>query len=195
MEDKLDEKTAKIGEAGKDKTAAEKAVQATKKNEDTFEKSDSSTSVTYKKNQLTGKQVAQLAADAQQRADNMRNMISSMIVKQGQKSNLTLFGQKLFVTKEQSDAAAASIAPGGEYSVDKVAGRIMDMAKALSGGDESKIDLLQKAVEKGFKAAGVELGGKLPSISKDTYDEVMKRFQDWRDESGKNAGAVASDDE
>ena len=59
----------------------------------------------------------------------------------------------------------------------------MDMAKALSGGDPSKIETLRKAVEKGFKAAGVELGGKLPSISQQTYTEVMKRFDDWANES------------
>ena len=65
---------------------------------------------------------------------------------------------------------------------------IMDMAKALSGGDASKIEELRKAVEKGFKAAGVELGGKLPSISQNTYTEVMKRFDDWANESKKTSG-------
>ena len=64
----------------------------------------------------------------------------------------------------------------------------MDMAKALSGGDASKIEELRKAVEKGFKAAGVELGGKLPSISQNTYTEVMKRFDDWANESKKTSG-------
>ena len=101
------------------------------------------------------------------------------------------FGMDLYVTPEQSRQAAESIAEGGEYSVDAVAGRIMDMAKALSGGDPSKIDTLRTAVQKGFQAAGVELGGELPSICGQTYDEVMKRFDEWEQEAqGTPAGAA-----
>ena len=80
---------------------------------------------------------------------------------------------------EVREKAAAAIAPGGEYSVDAVAGRILDMAKALAGGDESKIAELRQAVEKGFEAAGVELGGELPGICQDTYNQVMKGFDEW----------------
>ena len=64
-----------------------------------------------------------------------------------------------------------------------MATRLMDMAKALSGGDPSKIEELRTAVQKGFKAAGVDLGGKLPGICNDTYDEVMRRFDEWAKES------------
>ena len=101
----------------------------------------------------------QLKDEQAQRMERFIQMLQSMVVKQGQRSNLTLFGMDLYVTPEQSRQAAESIAEGGEYSVDAVAGRIMDMAKALSGGDPSKIDTLRTAVQKGFQAAGVELGG------------------------------------
>ncbi|MDF2948837.1 MAG: uncharacterized protein K0R07_858, partial [Sedimentibacter sp.] len=72
----------------------------------------------------------------------------------------------------------------GEYSVDAVATRIMDMAKALSGSDKSKIPLLKDAVKKGFEAAGLELNGGagLPEICNKTYDEIMKRFDEWEKE-------------
>ena len=114
-----------------------------------------------------------------------------MIVKQGEKSNLTLFGMDLNVTPADSQRAAAAIAEGGEYSVDAVATRILDMAKALSGGDMSKLSELRSAVEKGFKAAGMEMGGKLPSICNDTYNEVMKRFDEWEKEG--KAGATVTE--
>lgn len=150
--------------------------------QDGFVKGETVKPPVYTKNQLTKAQVSQLQNDANTRADNMAKLIQSMVVKQGQKSNLTLFGQELFVSPEQSAKAAASIAEGGEYSVDSVAGRIMDMAKALSGGDKSKIAELRDAVEKGFKAAGVDFGGSLPSISQDTHTEVMNRFDEWQNE-------------
>lgn len=121
--------------------------------------------------------------DAQrQRMESFQRMLQSMLVKQGEKSNLTLFGLQLNVTAADSLNAAAAIADGGEYSVDAVATRILDMAKSLSGGDVSKLSELRDAVEKGFKAAGVELGGKLPGICQDTYTEVMKRFDEWEKE-------------
>ena len=111
-----------------------------------------------------------------------------MICEQGERSNLSLFNLDLHVTAADSRLAAASIADGGEYSIDAVATRIMDMAKALSGGDTSKIAVLRDAVTKGFEAAGVELGGKLPGICQDTYTEVMSRFDQWEKEA--TAGAA-----
>ena len=113
--------------------------------------------VTYSR-KLTDAQVQQLKDEQAQRMERFIQMLQSMVVKQGQRSNLTLFGMDLYVTPEKSRQAAESIAEDGEYSVDAVAGRIMDMAKALSGGDPSKIDTLRTAVQKGFQAAGVGTG-------------------------------------
>lgn len=150
---------------------------------DTFVKSTAEKPVTYSKNQLTSAQAKQLQEDQEQRIASFQRMLESMIVKQGEKSNLSLFGLSLNVTASDSAAAAAAIADGGEYSVDAVATRLLDMAKALSGGDASKIGELRAAVQKGFEAAGVKLGGTLPGICQDTYTEVMKRFDDWERES------------
>ena len=74
--------------------------------------------------------------------------------------------------------AGRMIAPGGEWSPEVVAGNILDMAKALSGGDASKINLLKDAVKKGFAEAEKAWGGKLPSITDETYDLVMKGFDE-----------------
>ena len=113
------------------------------------------------------------------RMQNFNNMITKMLVKQGETSNLTLNNMKLFVSEADAAKAAKAIAPGGEYSVDAVAGRILDMAKALSGGDPSKISLLKNAVKKGFKDAEEAWGGKMPSITDETYNKVMKGFDEW----------------
>ena len=166
----------------KQKTDSVRDAVSAAPNQDTFVQTGTSKPVTYSK-KLTDAQVQQLKDDQAQRMESFVQMLRSMVVKQGQQSNLTLFGMDLYVTPEQSQAAAASIAEGGEYSVDAVAGRIMDMAQALSGGDASKIDTLRQAVQKGFKEAGVELGGELPSICGQTYDEVMKRFDEWEQQA------------
>ncbi|NLM19311.1 MAG: hypothetical protein GX217_04720 [Clostridiaceae bacterium] len=129
-------------------------------------------------------EIDRLIADNEKRIKDFKETIRKMVVKQGEASNLTLFGQRLNVSLEDSERAAASIAEGGEYSVDAVASRILDMAKSLSGGDKSKISLLREAVIKGFEAAGMELNGGagLPEICNQTYDEIMKRFDEWENE-------------
>ena len=86
-------------------------------------------------------EINKLIAENEKRISDFKETIRRMIAKQGELSNLTLFGQRLNVTEEDSQKAAAAIAEGGEYSVDAVATRIMDMAKALSNGDKTKISL------------------------------------------------------
>lgn len=123
------------------------------------------------------KSVNALIDDANRRTEEFRQMILSMLTSQDGAAKIV--NGKVQVSAEVAAKAKASISEGGEYSVDAVATRIMDMAKALSGGDESKIAVLREAVEKGFGAAAGKMGGKLTDISSQTYDEVMKRFDDW----------------
>ena len=82
------------------------------------------------------------------------------------------------------EEAAKAVGEGGEYSVDAVAGRIFDMAKAIAGNDPEKLKAMQDAVEEGFKQAGLawkETMGtdKMPQITQDTKDEINKRFDDF----------------
>lgn len=129
-------------------------------------------------------EINNILADNEKRINDFKETIKKMISKQGETSNLKLFGLNLTVSVEDSKKAAESIAEGGEYSVEAVATRIIDMAKALSNGDKSKIDLLRDAVKKGFKAAGLEFDTtkKLPEICNKTYDEIMTRFDEWEKE-------------
>lgn len=140
--------------------------------------------VSKKDNNYDRIEINKLIDDNTKRINDFKETIRKMIVKQGEESNLTLFGKKLFVTAEDSESAVKAISDGGEYSVDAVATRIMDMAKALSNGDKSKIAVLKDAVIKGFEAAGLEFnnGGGLPDICNKTYDEIMKRFDLWENE-------------
>ena len=77
--------------------------------------------------------------------------------------------------------AAKAIAPGGAWSVDAVSTRIFDLASAIAGNDPEKLSQMRAAVEEGFKQAGItwkDATGQdnMPEISKQTYNEIMSRF-------------------
>ncbi len=117
------------------------------------------------------------------RIADFTSRIMSMVTRQGEKSNMSLFGLNLTVTDQDIEAAKESIAEGGEWSVNSVADRIMNMAYALSGGDESKLETLKNAVIRGFSQAGFDPDNRstMPAITGDTYDEIMTRFDDWEE--------------
>lgn len=81
--------------------------------------------------------------------------------------------------------AQSDIAEDGYWGVEQTSDRIVDFAKALSGGDPDKIEELREAFEKGFKQAEKTWGGKLPEISQKTYDAVFEKFDAWAAESAK----------
>ena len=128
--------------------------------------------------------IQQLKESEEQRVQAFQETLKSMLAQQGEEVNLAFGDMKLHVTEEQSAKAKEAISEGGEYSVENVTDRIMDMAKALAGGDPSKIDMLQDAVIKGFEKAAGALGKKsldeMPDITKKTYESVMKEFDDWK---------------
>lgn len=76
--------------------------------------------------------------------------------------------------------AQSEIAPGGYYSVEETSKRILDFAKAITGGDASKIDLMQESILKGFDKAQAIWGGELPEISSQTKQAVLDGLNEWR---------------
>ena len=90
--------------------------------------------------------------------------------------------------------AAKAIAPGGEWSVDAVSTRVFDLASAIAGNDPERLSQMRAAVEEGFKQAGMtwnKVTGEdnMPEISKQTYNEIMSRF-DKRAEELNGTSAV-----
>lgn len=80
-----------------------------------------------------------------------------------------------------AEDAKAAISEGGAWSVDAVSSRVFDLASAIAGNDPEKLSAMRAAVEEGFKQAGVtwkDATGQdnMPSITKDTYNEIMSRF-------------------
>lgn len=127
--------------------------------------------------------VDKLKAEAEQRHINLRNMVEQLLKRQGLTFKDVFEGGKTVEVDEQTRLEAqASIEEGGEYSVDAVASRIIDFAKAISGGDKAQIEKLKSAIKEGFEQAKEAFGGELPEISQKTYDEVMKRMDEWGNE-------------
>ena len=134
----------------------------------------------------------QLKAIQQQQMDSMTKMLNSMLNTQAKKAKLASNGiskdlfSDLTVTPEQKLAAQQAISEDGEWGVNAVATRIVDMCVSLSGGDSSKLDEMRAAVEKGFQQAGAQWGSSLPSICNDTHDEINKRFDYWEQNGSMN---------
>ncbi|MDA3846075.1 MAG: hypothetical protein PF505_05935 [Vallitaleaceae bacterium] len=86
------------------------------------------------------------------------------------------------VTEESIQKAKDDVAPGGYWSPEETSTRFMDFAKALSGGDKSKADLLIDAFKEGYAMAQEIWGGELPEISQKTYDMTLEKFEAWKNE-------------
>ena len=130
-----------------------------------------------------------------QRAQAMQNMLTEMLGKQAEAAGFSFFtagsSENASFTLDDITEAKNSISDGGYWSVDSVAGRIMDMAKLLAGGDASKFETLKNAVIEGFGGAAKKLGFEsmddMPDITGQTFNEVMKRFDKWGEELGINS--------
>ena len=81
----------------------------------------------------------------------------------------------------------------GYWGVEQTSERILDFAKALSGNDPDKADLLLDAFKKGFKEATKTWGDELPDISKRTYDAVLEKFDKWKNGSSDDTTTDAAE--
>ena len=86
------------------------------------------------------------------------------------------------VDAETQKAAEKAIAEDGYWGVEQTSQRIVSFAKALVGGDVSRLEEMKEAFIKGFEAAGAAWGGELPGIAAQTYNAVMQRFDEWAQE-------------
>lgn len=184
--------SVKVSEDKKDKPEKEK------KTKDTVEISAKTTA-----GSSFSVDVDSLIEQNNQRIQSFTSKLMSMVSKKGKTANAEVFGLKLNVTQQDINEAKASISEGGEWSVTAVSDRIMNMAYALSGGDESKLATLKDAVLKGFSEAGFDPSDRssMPEITGQTYDEILNRFDDWEKngihpygmDSQKNTGLSAAD--
>lgn len=148
---------------------------------------------TYK---VDRKKLNDLKMDLKNNISSFREMVKSMIEKQGLNYNDVLKALKngeepvITIDAETKAKATEAISENGYWGVNKTSERMLEFAKTLSGGDPSKIETLREAFKQGFEKAKEAFGGELPEISQKTYDKVMEGFDAWAAE-GSNASVDA----
>ena len=139
--------------------------------------------------------VNQLKADAEARTAQLKSLVEKLISGQGNAIGKAddiwsfLRSGDFTVDAATKAQAQADIAEDGYWGVEQTSDRILDFAKALTGGDPDKIEEMRDAFKKGFEQATKTWGDKLPEISQKTYDATMKKFDDWAAEAAGNVEA------
>lgn len=163
-----------------------------------YEKGTETTSTSTTKSKDNSAIVAKLKADQEARLSSLKSLVEKVLTKQGQTyawanpSDImndssfwnTIRTGNFTVDPETAAQAQADIADDGYWGVNQTSDRLVDFAKALTGGDSSKIEEMRKAIDKGFEAAKKLWGGELPEISQKTYDATMEKLDQWAKEAG-----------
>lgn len=132
--------------------------------------------------------IAQMKADTEARMKQMQSYVQQMMNQQGIAIGTAddiwsfLASGDFTVTEAAKAQAQEAISEDGYWGVEQTSQRIIDFAKALSGGDASKADLLLDAFKKGFQEATGTWGKELPEISQNTYKAVEEKFAAWKAE-------------
>ena len=132
--------------------------------------------------------VEQLKADQEKRQSQLTDLVSDMISKQantfGTATDIWKFLAKgnFTVDAETKKKAQEDIAEDGYWGVEQTSDRIVSFATALAGDDSEALEKMRDAFKKGYKQAEKQWGGKLPDISKRTYDAVMEKFDKIKEE-------------
>ncbi len=156
-----------------------------------YEKSTAKEDTVTSKNNVVDREaiIAQMKADTEARMTQLTDLVKKMMSQQGQTIGLAddmwkfLAKGDFEVDADTKAQAQADIAEDGYWGVEQTSERILDFAKALSGGDASKADLLLDAFKKGFEEATGAWGQDLPEISQKTYEAVEEKFAAWKAEA------------
>ena len=136
--------------------------------------------------------VEQLKADQEKRQSQLTDLVSDMMSKQantfGTATDIWKFLAKgnLTVDAETKKKAQEDIAEDGYWGVEQTSDRIVSFATALAGDDSEALEKMRDAFKKGYDQAQKQWGGKLPDISKRTYDAVMKKFDEVQNSNKKD---------
>lgn len=143
--------------------------------------------------------VAKLKADADAQTAQLRSLVEQLMLKQSTSyanaNDIWSFLREGNFTVDPATKAQAQadIAEDGYWGVEQTSGRIIDFATALTGGDPDKIEEMREAFKKGYAQAQKTWGGELPEISKQTYEAVMKKFDELAEKANAPADQVITE--
>lgn len=126
------------------------------------------------------KRIEQLKKEADDALRPLRQMVEALLRQQGLTfKDLSTDGKMVEIDEDTRAEAQRLISEGGEYSIENTSDRLFEFAKAVSGGDKSKLTELKSAIEKGYSEAEKAFGGDLPEICKNTLERTMEKLDKW----------------
>lgn len=166
--------------------------------QDSYERSTPEAKVTYEKPKVDQKTIQQLKAESDRAYNQLKQIVTAMLRRQGLEfQDLSEVKpedlSEVIIDETAQREAQAQLEEGGDQSPGKVSDRIVDFAKAISGGDKSKFALLKSAIDAGFKAARSAFGDELPEICQETYKLTMEKLEAWVSE-GETAASSSLDE-
>lgn len=183
--------TSKVGEDTAAEAAASSSTSTKEEVGAVYEPSKETKTDSVKKTYTPNTElVNKLKADAEARSAQLQSLVQKMLSKQsttyGNANDIwsVLRSGNFTVDPATKAQAQADIAEDGYWGVKQTSDRIVQFATALTGGDPDKIEEMREAFKKGYAQAEKTWGGKLPDISQQTYDAVMKKFDDLAAEAG-----------
>jgi hypothetical protein len=184
---------AKQGTAGQDAVKAERT--------DSFERSKAFEAASASADAKAGawvtdsEKVATMKAELAKNVGAFKQMVQALLQKQGAVAGGAM-DALIQIDQQTQLSAQEAISENGYWGVTQTSDRIVDFAKALSGGDASKVPLLRDAVLAAFAEVEKIWGGELPEISLQTRDRIMAAFDEWENptSSGDEAAETGAAD-
>lgn len=185
--------TAQSAKGSKKEKSVQEKTSVSNTAQDEYVKSEKSptdsTKQIYTKDSAT---VERLKQDAELRKQRLIELVQKSLGKQaGTFQTLSDMFQaikdgKVNVDPNAVEQAKKDVAEDGYWGVKQTSDRLVEMAKALSGGDTSKADEMIAAIEKGFNQATKSWGGELPDICKDTLAAAKEKLTQWKESTAKS---------
>ncbi len=157
-----------------------------------YEKSETTKKATYdnKNPKVDQATIDKLKADAEARYASLASLVEKCLTKQGETYQFATLSDlmkgvvegKVEVDPEVVEQAKKDVAEDGYWGVEQTAERIVSFAKALTGGDASKLEEMRSAIDKGFGEAEKIWGDELPEISAKTRDRINEMLDEWASE-------------
>jgi len=164
---------------------------------ETSEQTNKNPKITYTRESAT---ISEISKQVEAKMGNLRGIVEKLFTMQSLKTGegkglnydqimkkydgkLKDFYQNLEVDDATRLKAQQEISEDGFWGVKQTSARAIEFAKALSGGDSSKVALLRDAIEEGYRAAEKAWGGELPEICKQTEEATLKGLNDWVNEA------------
>ena len=139
-----------------------------------------------------------MKADLDKQMAQMRSYVQELMTGQGKEIGKAddiwafLASGDFTIDEAAKKKAQEMISEDGYWGVEQTSQRIVDFAKALSGGDTSKADMLLDAFKKGYEEATKAWGKELPEISKKTYEAVEEKFKAWKNGTEKTVESTTT---